>query len=140
MSTHEDFDRRVEIKGSSDRAFGLVFAAVFALVGAWPLLDGAAPGWWALVIAGGFGVLAIAAPRVLAPANRLWLRLGLFLGRVVNPLVTGLIFYLAVTPTGIIMRLLGKDPLRLRINPDAKSYWIERRPPGPAPDSMSRQF
>ena len=140
MSTHEDFDRRVEIKGSSDRAFGLVFAAVFALVGAWPVLDGAAPRWWALVIAGACGVLAVAAPGVLAPANRLWLRLGLFLSRIVNPLVTGLVFYLAVTPIGIIMRLLGKDPLRLRIDPDVESYWIERRPPGPAPDSMSRQF
>ena len=140
MSTHEDFDRRAEIKGSSDRAFGLVFAAAFALIGAWPMLDGVAPRWWALVIAGACGVLAVAAPGILAPANRLWLRLGLFLSRIVNPLVTGLVFYLAVTPTGILMRLLGKDPLRLRIDPDAESYWIKRRPPGPAPDSMSRQF
>ena len=140
MSSHEDFRREGAVKPSSDRAFGLVFAMVFALIALWPLLDDAPPRWWALAVAGGFACLALAAPKLLAPANRLWSGFGLLLGRVVNPLVMGLLFYLVVTPTGLIMRAFGKDPLRLARDPDAASYWIERTPPGPAPGGMPRQF
>ena len=134
MSSHEDYRRRSAVKRSSNRAFGLVFAAVFALIALWPLLQGDGPRWWALAAGAGFAGLAAMAPRSLAPANRLWHALGMLLGRLVNPLVMGLIFYLAVTPTGLILRLLGKDPLRLKWDPDAASYWIERKPPGPAAD------
>ena len=140
MSSHEDFRREAEVKQSSDRAFGLVFAAVFVLIALWPLLDGAGPRWWALAVAGAFALLALAAPRVLAPANRLWHRFGLLLGRLVNPLVMGLLFYLVVTPTGLILRAFGKDPLRLGRDPDAASYWIERIPTGPEGSGMPRQF
>ena len=140
MSSHEDFSRESAVKTSSDRSFGFVFAVVFALIALWPLLDDAAPRWWALWVAGGFILLALAAPQLLAPANRLWTRFGLLLGRVVNPLVMGLLFFLVVTPTGLLMRAFGKDPLRLKWDHEAKSYWIERSPPGPAPDGMPRQF
>ncbi len=140
MSSHEDFRRESAVKPSSDRAFGLVFAGVFAVIALWPLLDGADLRWWALAVAGAFAGLALAAPKVLAPANRLWHRFGLLLGRLVNPLVMGLLFYLVVTPTGLIMRAFGKDPLRLAREPDAASYWIERTPPGPAGGGMPRQF
>ena len=140
MSSHEDFSRESVVKPSSDRAFGMLFAVVFALIALWPLPDGAGPRWWALAVAGAFASLALAAPRLLAPANRLWTGFGMLLGRVVNPLVMGLIFYLAVMPTGLILRLSGKDPLRLKRDPDAASYWIERTPPGPAPGGMPRQF
>ncbi len=77
---------------------------------------------------------------VLAPLNRAWARLGLVLHRLTNPLVMAVIFYLAVTPTALVLRLFGKDPLRRRFEPEAESYWIERRPPGPAPESMRHQF
>ena len=77
---------------------------------------------------------------VWAPATRLWHRFGLLLNRLVSPLALALVFYLTVTPTGLIMRALGKDPLRLKRDRDAASYWIMRDPPGPAPDSMPRQF
>ena len=137
MSRHEDFRREGAVKPSSDRAFGLVFAVVFALVALWPLLDDAPPRWWALAVAGGFTGLALAAPKLLAPANRLWTGFGRRLG---NPLVMGLLFYLGVTPTGLIMRAFGKDLLHLKRDPDAASYWIERTPPGPAPGGMPRQF
>ena len=140
MSSHEDFGRENVVKASSDRSFGLVFAAAAAAVGLWPLLDGAGPRWWALAAAVTFAAAAIAAPRILAPANRQWHKLGLLLGRIVNPLIMGLVFFGAVTPTGLIMRLLGKDPLRLAFDDGAESYWIERHPPGPAPDGMPRQF
>ena len=140
MSSHEDFRRESAVEPSSDRAFGLVFAGVFALVALWPLLDDGGPRWWSLAVAVIFTLLALAAPKVLAPANRLWTAFGLLLGRLVNPLVMGLLFYLVVTPTGLIMRALGKDLLRLKRDPDAASYWIERTPPGPSPDGMPRQF
>lgn len=140
MSAHEDFTRDENAKSSSDRAFGMVFAVVFACVALWPLIDGGAPRWWAFALCAGFLGLALAAPAVLAPANRLWTRFGLLLHRITSPLILGLMFYGAVTPTGLIMRLLGKDLLRLRFDGAAKSYWIERRPPGPAPDSMPLQF
>ncbi len=140
MSTHEDFNRELVVKGSSDRSFGLVFAAVFAVIGLWPLIDGSSPRWWALAIGVVLAAVAIMTPGMLGPANRLWLKIGLRLQRVVNPLITGFVYYLAVTPTGLIMRLLGKDPLRLGLDPDATSYWIERKPPGPAPDTMPYQF
>ena len=140
MSTHENLARKHEIKGSSDRSFGYVFAAFFAIVGLWPLLHGETPRLWSLAIAAAFLVVALVRPALLAKPNRWWMQFGLLLARVVNPLVMGLVFYLTVFPTGAIMRLLGKDPLRLKRDPAAKSYWIERTPPGPAPETMSQQF
>ncbi len=140
MSSHEDFRRESAVKPSSDRAFGLLFAVVFALIALWPLLDDAGPRWWGLAVAGAFAFMALAAPQVLAPANRLWHRFGLLLGRLVNPLVMGLLFYLVVTPTGLILRAFGKDFLRLAREPEADSYWIERTPPGPEAGGKPRQF
>lgn len=135
---HEELRRDDAPKPSSDRSFGLVFAAVFALVGLWPLLDGGAPQAWALALAAIFLGLGFAAPRLLGPLNRLWTRFGLLLARVTNPLLLGLLFFAVVTPMGLAMRALGRDPLRRRFDRAAATYWIERRPPGPAP--MSRQF
>ncbi len=135
---HEDLGRNDAPKPSSDRGFGLVFAAVFAVVALWPILGAEAPRLWALALAAAFLAVALAAPRRLAPLNRLWTRFGLLLSRVMNPLVLGLLFFVVVTPMGLVMRALGKDPLRRRLDRSAASYWIRRDPPGPAP--MSRQF
>ncbi len=137
---HEDLRRDEEVKGSSDRSFGLVFTVVFAVIGCWPLIDAAQPRWWALALAGLFLLAALVRPALLAPLNRIWLRFGLLLHRVVNPIVMGFLFFLVVTPTGLLMRMTGKDPLRLRPDPEAKTYWIEREPPGPAPETMKNQF
>ena len=79
-------------------------------------------------------------PRALAPANRAWHRLGLLLHRVMTPVVMSVIFFATVTPMAVFMRLFGKDPLRLKREPEASSYWIPREPPGPEPDSMKNQF
>ena len=137
---HEDFGRTDPVKRSSDRATGLVFAAVFTIIALWPLWKSGAVREWALITAAAITIVALAIPRALGPLSRAWHGLGLAMHRVMNPLVMGLLFYLTVTPTGLLMRLFGKDPLRLRFDPEAKSYWIERQPPGPAPETMRHQF
>lgn len=138
--THESFDREEDVKGSSDRSFGLVFAGVFAVIGGIKLWAGSSWSWPWLVASGLMLSLALALPGVLAPANRLWLRFGLLLHRIVNPLVMGLLFFLTVTPLALVLRLMGKDLLRLRRDRSTPSYWIVRTPPGPSPDSMINQF
>lgn len=137
---HEDYARQDEVTSGSERSFGLVFAAVFAVIALWPLIDGGAARLWSLAVAGGLLLVAVVAPRLLAPLNRLWFRFGLLLNRVVNPLILGMLFFTTITPIAVIMRLAGKDPLRRRFDGGAKSYWIERRPPGPEPETMRLQF
>lgn len=138
--THEVLTREEVVKGSSDRSFGITFAVVaLILAGIWYWHD--RPAWiYALGIAVLFAVLALAAPRVLAPLNRIWLKFGLLLHHVVNPLVMGLLFYGCITPMALVIRLMGKDMLRLKFDRQAPTYWIEREPPGPAPDTMKHQF
>lgn len=140
MAAHENLGRPQVVTGSSDRGFGLVFAAVFALIAAAPLLHGGSVRLIPLAAAGAFLALALAAPRLLGPLNRLWLKFGLLLHRIVNPVVMAVIFFLVVTPAALIIRWLGRDPLRLAFDRQAASYWIERQPPGPAPDTMRNQF
>lgn len=138
--SHEDYTREDEVEGSSDRSFGFVFAVVFAIIGAWPLLASGGPRWWAFGIAAAFAAVAVVMPSLLAGLNRLWMKFGLLLAKVVSPIALGILFYLVFTPIGLVMRLAGKDPLRLKAEPEAKSYWIDREPPGPAPQSMTNQF
>lgn len=137
---HEDLTREQRVEQSSDRSFGLVFAGVFVLVAGWPLFHGEALRWWALAVAAVFSLLALLKPALLADLNRLWIRLGVLLGRIVSPVALGVVFYVALTPIGLLMRLTGGDPLRLKRDPGAASYWIPREPPGPPPDSMTNQF
>ena len=139
-TTHESFDRTEPVQGSSDRVFGIVFTVVFALIGLWPLPWGGSPRWWALGIAVVFLLAALIIPKTMAPLNRAWMRFGLLLHKIVNPVIMGLVFFLTVTPTALIMRALGKDPLRRRLDKEATTYWIDRDPPGPDPDSMPRQL
>jgi hypothetical protein len=134
---HSDDDT---MKPSSNRVFGLVFAAFFVIIALLPLLRGHSLRRWPLPLAAIFLIAALAAPKILTPLNRAWTALGTVLHRIVNPLVLGVLFYVVFTPFGWLLRRLGKDFLRLRRAPDAASYWIPRNPPGPAPESMSRQF
>lgn len=124
----------------SERTFGLVFAGLFVIIGCRPLLHGAAPYWWALVLAVAFAIAAFVAPGLLKPLNWLWHRFGLLLHKIMSPLLMGAIFFIAVTPVAVIMRLLGKDMLSLRRRRDLASYWIVREAPGSEPDSMKQQF
>lgn len=137
---HEELAAREETKGSSDRAFGLTFAAVFALVGAFRWWSGGASAPYWLGAAAVFLLLGLVAPASLCWPNRAWRQLGLVLYRIVNPVVMGVLFYGVVTPMALFVRLRGKRPLQLRAEPEAASYWIERSPPGPSPATMKRQF
>lgn len=140
MSNNEPIASHRKTVAGSDRNFGLVLAGFFAIVGVGPLLHGTAVRWWAVGIALLLVLLAFAAPQRLSPLNHLWFRLGVALGRVVSPVVMAVVYYAVVVPIGLIMRARGKDPLRLRREPQATTYWIGREPPGPPRGSMSRQF
>ena len=137
---HEDLRREEETRGSSNRSFGLTFAAFCALMAGLGWWKGRphAPYWAAAAVV--FAATALAHPSLLAPLNRGWTRLGLLLFHVVNPVVMLLLYALAIVPVGLVMRLAGKDPLRLRFEPEAETYWIPREPPGPAPETMKDQF
>ena len=125
----------------SERAFGLTFGAIFAAVAAYGMLAawarGAVAGLCAAALA--FSLLAIVAPRFLAPLNRGWFHLGRALARVVNPVVLAVIFFGLLTPVALMGRLLGRDELRLKRR-DVPSYWIDRTPPGPEGASFKNQF
>ncbi len=126
--------------GSSDRSFGVVFAIFFLVVALLPLWSREAARTWALVASGAFLAGALVAPRALRPLNRAWMLLGGALHRIASPVALAILFYGVVTPTALVMRLAGKDPLRLRRDPQARSYWIARTPPGPPPESLKDQF
>jgi len=138
--THERLVAAEVIAVGSNRSFGIVFSVLFAFLGLGPLLRGRPVRGWALVVAGVFLLTALALPRMLEPLNRVWHRFGLVLHACISPVIMGLVFYTTVTPIGLVRRWLGKDPLRLRLDRYAVTYWIERNPPGPAPDTMPRQF
>jgi len=138
--SHERYSDHETPSPSSDRSFGLVMAAVFTMltminvwhVGhAWP---------WTGAVAAYFLAFAAFRPDGLGSLNWIWFKFGLLLHKVVNPVVMALVFFGGVLPTGLVMRALGKDPLRLKWQPNANTYWIERRPPGPTPMSMKDQF
>lgn len=139
-NTHEDFSRAQHVKSSSNRAFGWVFVTVFLIIALWPLLSGGSLRRWSLIVSGLVMVATVAAPALLTLPNRLWLRFGLLLNRVVSPVVLAIMFYVVVTPMGLLMRMFAKDSLRRRHDASAESYWIKRDPPGPSPDSMPHQF
>ena len=115
-----------KIKAGTERNFGLVFAAVFVIIGLYPVLQGQDIRLWAFIIAFIFFFFAIFLPKALIVPNKLWFKFGILLGAIVSPIIMGIIFFLAVTPTGIIMRLLGKDILNQKIKKTIKSYWIKK--------------
>jgi hypothetical protein len=137
---HESFERVSHVKGSSNRTFGFVFAGFFLVVATSPLLSGRPFRIWAIGLSSVFLLLGGLWPAVLGPLNRLWMKLGLVLHRVTNPVLLGGMFFLVVTPAGLLMRAFGIDLLRLEIDRRCTTYWIVRRPPGPAPDSLNHQF
>ena len=125
-----------EIKISSNRSFGIVFFIVFLLIALYPLLKGNDLRIWSLVISFIFLALGLVNSKILMPLNRLWFKFGLLLGRFISPLVMGIIFFIVVTPTGIIMRLFKKDLLNLKYN-KKETYWINKSGPK---SKMKNQF
>lgn len=136
---HEQFAPLDAVVGPSDRSFGLTVGCALLLIWAAGLLGGRASGPWLVAVGVGFIALSLATPRWLAPLNKLWLKFGLLLHRIVTPVVLAFLFYLVFAPTGLLLRALGGRPLRLRREPQLPSYWIARASTAP-PDSMRRQF
>lgn len=129
-----------EIVPPSERSFGFVFAGFFLLVAIVPGLFGGRFHLWALFVSVGFGAAAFLRPGLLAPMNRVWLKFGLLLHKVISPIALGVIFFGAIFPTGLAFRLLRKDPLRLRFDSNLRSYWIPREAAGKRVGSMRDQF
>ena len=125
-----------EVKLSSNKSFGIVFFIVFLLIGVYPLLKGNDLRIWSLIISFIFLALGLINSRILTPFNRLWFKFGLLLGKFISPLIMGIIFFIVVTPIGIIMRLFKKDLLNLKFN-KKETYWIDKKGPK---SKMKNQF
>ena len=125
-----------DIKISSNRSFGIVFFVVFLLIALYPLIHNEEIRIWSLIISLIFLILGLINSRILNPLNKLWFKFGILLGKIVSPIIMGIIFFLVVTPIGFIMRVLGKDLLNLKFNAN-KSYWIEKTGPK---SKMKNQF
>jgi len=132
-----EFNDEHPVKIGTEKNFGIVFAAVFLVVGLYPLLDGEKAIFWSLFVSSALLITAFVAPGILAVPNRLWFKFGLLLGSIVAPIVMAFIYIFAVTPVGLLARAVGKDFLSLKTNKKATSYWIEREQP---PGSMKDQF
>ena len=128
--------KNTEIKISSNKSFGVVFFIVFLIVSIYPLINNGELRIWSLSTAIIFLILGLLNSKVLTPLNKLWFKFGLLLGKVISPLIMGIIFFLVVTPTALIMRIIGKDLLNLKFN-NKKSYWIEKTGPK---SKMKNQF
>ena len=125
-----------DIKIGSNRSFGVVFFVVFLLIGLWPILKGNELRIWAIVISLIFLILGILNSKILTPFNKIWFRFGIFLGNFISPIIMGIVFFLVVTPTGLIMKLFRKDLINLRKN-NSSTYWIEKKD---IKSSMKNQF
>jgi hypothetical protein len=137
---HEDLRRDDRITGPSDRKFGLTIGAILAVIGAWKLVHGSNWGLlWGALAAALIGC-ALLRPALLSRLNDLWLRLGLLLHRIVNPIIMVFLFFGMIAPIGLLMRAFGKDPLRLKFDKTARSYWIARSDDRPLPEAMRQQF
>jgi len=127
----------IVIEQSSEKSFGIVFSIVFLIVALYPLINSEGLRIWALVASIIFFLLAFLASKVLALPNKLWFKFGLILGSIVAPIVMAVVYFVTVLPTGLIMRLLGKDLLKQKLDKNAKSYWFKRSEPM---GSMKNQF
>jgi hypothetical protein len=138
-TAHEDFGREIHGPGPSDRNFGFVFTAAFLFFGLWPLRHGNPIRLWCLALSAAVLLVTLIRPTLLHVPNRIWTRLGILLGKVMNPIVTGLLFYLVFTPGAVVLRWMGKDLLCLANDPAAKTYWIPRNAAEETSD-MTNQF
>ena len=127
----------IPIEQSSPRSFGVVFSFVFLIVALYPLTNYEDIRLWAIIVSAIFLFLAFIVPQILAFPNKLWFKFGILLGSIIAPIIMALVYFISVLPTGLIMRLLGKDLLKQKLDKNAKSYWIERSEPM---GSMKNQF
>ena len=117
-----------DVRISSNRSFGIVFFVVFLLIALYPLIYSGDIRLWSIIASFTFLVLGLLNSKILTPLNKIWFKFGIFLGKLISPVIMGIIFFLVVTPIGLIMRMLGKDLLNLKYNKN-QSYWIEKSGP-----------
>ena len=125
-----------EFSSSSNRSFGIVFFVFFLIVGLWPIYNYSTVRTWAIVVALIFLILGILNSKYLTPLNKIWTKFGLLLGKIVSPIVMGIIFFIVITPIGFIMKLFGQDLLNKKYSQNS-SYWINRKDKF---GSMKKQF
>jgi hypothetical protein len=140
MTSHEPITNHSKVASSSDRSFGYTFSFVFLLVGLWPWIrHGGDIRYWSLALSSVFLWVGYFVPSKLSLFNYYWSRFGFLLHKIVSPIIMSLLFYCAVTPMALVIRLLGKDLLNLRKN-SSSTYWISRTPPGPTSGTMKNQY
>ena len=132
-----EISSHVPTEQSSEKSFGVVFSIVFLIIALYPLITSEGLRIWALVVSIIFFLLAFLAPKILVLPNKLWFKFGLLIGSIVAPIVMTLVYFVTVVPTGLIMRLLGQDLLKQKLDKNAKSYWVKRSEPM---GSMKNQF
>ena len=132
-----EISRHISTEQSTEKSFGFVFSVVFLIVALYPLTNSETLRIWALIISIIFFLLAFLAPNILVLPNKLWFKFGLLLGSIIAPIVMAFVYFVTVLPTGLIMRILGKDLLKQKLDQNAKSYWIKRSEPM---GSMKNQF
>ena len=125
-----------DVKIGSNRSFGIVFFIVFLIIALYPLINNEGIRIWSIIISLVFLILGLIDSKILSPLNKLWFKFGILLGKIISPLVMGIIFFLVVTPIGILMKILKKDLLNLNYN-NNKTYWIEKNEPK---STMKNQF
>ena len=126
-----------KIKINSNRSFGIVFFFVFVIVSLWPLINENSLRVWSIFVAIIFLILGLMNSKILKPLNILWFKFGKLLGFIIAPIVMGIVFFVVITPTGLIMKIIGKDLLNKRYNNKSKSYWINREK---SKGTMKQQF
>ena len=126
-----------KIKISSNRNFGLVFFIIFLIVSLWPLTYGGSIRIWLVIISMVFLILGLMNSKLLTPLNKLWFKFGMILGAIISPVVMGIVFFLVVTPIGVILRIMGKDLLKKSYDKKKETYWIKR---GKSVSTMKQQF
>ena len=129
--------KKASVKIPSNKSFGFLFFIVFLVISLWPLKSQEDLRLWALILSLIFLILGVLNSKLLTPLNKLWFRFGIILGAFMSPIIMGLVFFIVVTPTGILMRIFGKDLLRLKMHKNMNSYWISREK---IKSTMKKQF
>ena len=125
-----------DVKIGSNKSFGIVFFIVFLIISIYPMLGGDSLRVWSLAISIIFLILGLLNSKILSPLNKFWFKFGIFLGKIISPIIMGIIFFFVVTPIGYLMRLFKKDVLSLKFNGN-KSYWVKKNGPK---SKMKNQF
>jgi len=125
----------INIKNKDNITFGVLFFILFLIIGIYPLKSGGVIRIWSVVLSSLFLIITIIRPNLFTFLNRLWIQFGILLGKIISPVVMGLVFFFVVTPIGILVRILKKDVMGLKRG--ASSYWINRED---KVQSMKKQF